>query len=83
MNKVCIQRKFHAKIALKRGVLKDIIMFLLMTSLVKKCKTGVTRHVFVKHGCPRRQQSETMAKISKSYIFDPAPHPGACDVSEV
>ena len=33
-----------------------------------------TRHVFVKHGCPRRQQSQTMAKISKSYILTP-PHP--------
>ena len=28
-----------------------------------------TRHVFVKHGCPRRQQSKNMAKISKSYIL--------------
>ena len=28
-----------------------------------------TRHVFVKHGCPRWQQSHNMAKISKSYIF--------------
>ena len=27
------------------------------------------RHVFVKHGCPRRQQSQTMAKLSKSYIL--------------
>ena len=34
----------------------------------------ITRHVFVKHGCPRRQQSQTMAKISKSYILTP-PHP--------
>ena len=33
-----------------------------------------TRHVFVKHGCPRQQQSQNMAKISKSYIFDPT-HP--------
>ena len=30
--------------------------------------------MFVKHGCPRRQQSQTMAKISKSYILTP-PHP--------
>ena len=30
--------------------------------------------MFVKHGCPRRQQSQTMAKISKSYIFT-TPHP--------
>ena len=34
-----------------------------------------TRHVFVKHGCPRRQQSPNMAKISKSYILTP-PTPG-------
>ena len=34
----------------------------------------ITRHVFVKHGCPRRQQSQNMAKISKSYILTP-PHP--------
>ena len=33
-----------------------------------------TRHVFVKHGCPRRQQSQNMAKISKSYVLTP-PHP--------
>ena len=33
----------------------------------------LTRHVFVKHGCLRRQQSQTMAKISKSYILTP-PH---------
>ena len=30
---------------------------------------GLTRHVFVKHGCPRWQQSQTIAKISKSYIL--------------
>ena len=30
--------------------------------------------MFVKHGCPRRQQSQNMAKISKSYILTP-PHP--------
>ena len=30
--------------------------------------------MFVKHGCPRRQQSRNMAKISKSYILTP-PHP--------
>ena len=34
----------------------------------------ITRHVFVKHGCPRRQQSQNMAKISKSYILT-QPHP--------
>ena len=36
--------------------------------------TRSTRHVFVKHGCPRQQQSRNMAKISKSYILTP-PHP--------
>ena len=30
--------------------------------------------MFVKHRCPRRQQSQTMAKISKSYILTPT-HP--------
>ena len=38
------------------------------------CPCKLTRHVFVKHGCPRRQQSQNMAKISKSYILTP-PHP--------
>ena len=33
-----------------------------------------TRHVFVKHGCPRLQQSQNMAKISMSNILTP-PHP--------
>ena len=33
-----------------------------------------TRHVFVKHGCPRQQQSQNMAKIFKSDILTP-PHP--------
>ena len=37
-------------------------------------KIIITRHVFVKHRCPRRQQSQTMAKISKSSILTP-PHP--------
>ena len=30
--------------------------------------------MFVKHGCPRQQQSQNMAKISNSYILTP-PHP--------
>ena len=30
--------------------------------------------MFVKHGCPQWQQSQNMAKISKSYIFTPT-HP--------
>ena len=29
----------------------------------------ITRHVFVKHGCPRRQPSHNIAKSSKSYIL--------------
>ena len=33
-----------------------------------------TRHVFVKHRCPRWQQSQNMSKMSKSYILTP-PHP--------
>ena len=33
-----------------------------------------TRHVFVKHGCPRRQQRQIWQKFSKSYILTP-PHP--------
>ena len=41
-----------------------------------------TRHVFVKHGCPWWQQSQTMEK-SQVLHFDPALPPGACDVSEV
>ena len=40
-----------------------------------------TRHVLVKHGCPRRQQSQKMAKISKSYILTP-PHPQGQVMSE-
>ena len=32
-----------------------------------------TRHVFVKHGCPWRQQSQNLTKISKSHILTP-PH---------
>ena len=30
------------------------------------------QHVFVKHGCPKRQQSWNMAKISKSFILTPS-----------
>ena len=40
----------------------------------------ITRHVFVKHGCPLRQQSQHMAKISKSYILTP-PLPQGCVMS--
>ena len=34
----------------------------------------ITRHVFLKQGCPLRQQSQNMAKTSKSYILTP-PNP--------
>ena len=39
--KVCILRKFCAKIALKRRALRDVIMHLLMTSPTKKRQTAV------------------------------------------
>ena len=38
------------------------------------CKCKSTRHVFVKHGCPRRQQSQKWQK-SLSPTFWPYPHP--------
>ena len=41
MKKVCNLRKFRTKIALKLRVLRDVIMLFLMTSLAKKCETGV------------------------------------------
>ena len=41
MKKVCVLRKFHAKIALKRRALRDVIMFLLMSSLAKEHETSV------------------------------------------
>ena len=34
----------------------------------------IRKLMFVKHGCPRRQQSQNKAKISKSYILT-LPHP--------
>ena len=41
MKKVCILRKFRAKIAQKRRALHDVIMLLLMTSLAKERETAV------------------------------------------
>ena len=41
-----------------------------------------TRHVFLKQGCPRRQQSKNLAN-SPSPTFSARPTPGACDVSEL
>ena len=38
MKKVCILRKFRAKIDLKRRALSDVIMILLMTSLAKEAR---------------------------------------------
>ena len=43
MNKVCILRKFRAKIAVKRRALRDVIMLLLITSLAKERETAVKR----------------------------------------
>ena len=51
------------------------------TSYILHLASNITRHVFVKHGCPRRQQSQNMAKISKSYILTP-PHPQGHVMSE-
>ena len=50
------------------------IKLILLSVHPSVCPSVTTRHVFVKHGCPRRQQSRNMAKISKSYILTP-PHP--------
>ena len=41
MKKVCILRKFRAKIALKRRALRDVIMLLLMTSLTKERENAI------------------------------------------
>ena len=41
MKKVCILRKFRAKIVLERRALRDVIMFLLMMSLAKERETAV------------------------------------------
>ena len=43
-------------------------------SWINKVKMQETRHVLVKHRCPRWQQNPNMAKISKSYILT-LPHP--------
>ena len=45
-----------------------------VTKLVRNKIHIKTRHVFVKHRCHRWQQSQTMTKISKSFIMTP-PHP--------
>ena len=41
MKKVCILRKFRAKIAVKRRALRDVTMLLLMTSLAKEREIAV------------------------------------------
>ena len=46
-------------------------MFFKSRSSFKIKVTGSTKHKFVKHTCPRRQQSQNMTKISKSYILLP------------
>ena len=53
---------------------KKLALSIFVSAGLTECVETSTRHVFVKHGCPRRQQSQNMAKISKSYILTP-PHP--------
>ena len=43
MKKVCILRKFRAKMALQRRALRDIIMLLHMMSLAKERETAVKK----------------------------------------
>ena len=47
MKKVCMLRKFRAKIALKRHALRDVIMLVLMTSLAKECETACSKKCYV------------------------------------
>ena len=51
--------------SIRRALLTAVSTMLHWTSL----KETNTSHVFVKHGCPQRQQRRNMAKISKSYIL--------------
>ena len=43
----------------------------------------ITRHVFLKHRCPGGNKTRIRQKSLKVLHFDPAPSPGASDVSEV
>ena len=56
------------------------LSYMLTTISMLLYRLFITRHVFVKHGCPRRQPSPSMAKISKSYILTP-PHPQGHEMS--
>ena len=44
---------------------------LLIRNKLAKYESPISQDVFVKHGCPQRQQSKNMAKISRSYILTP------------
>ena len=71
---------FLANLFPKQGIWSALSRLISIAWANSGCKerkpriTKWTRHVFVKHRCPRRQQSWNMAKISKSYILTP-PHP--------
>ena len=65
--------QYESRITSGKKVMAKIKFFKSRSNFKVKV-TRSTRHVFVKHGCPRRQQSLNMAKISKSYILTP-PHP--------
>ena len=61
----------------KMQILQGVRIFCTSLELyfvVKWNPISLTRHVLEKHGCPRRQQSQNLANISKSYILTP-PHP--------
>ena len=81
-------RKFHED-AFK--TFHDIIPFSLIKviqvlfscggNFQEKCNIVKKQDIFVKHRCPQRQQSQNIAKNPKVLHFDPAPSPGAYDVS--
>ena len=77
----CTPYKHSSSICIRVG--RIYIQYINITCNVDfRAFLAITRHVFVKHWCPRRQQVEIWKK-SLSPIFWPLPTPGACDVSEV
>ena len=68
---------------MKLGTEKErgMLFSFLQSFFLYLCEVSKTRHVFVKNGCPRRQQSQNTAKISKSYILTP-PNPQGQVMSE-
>ena len=67
--------------------MKSSMVFIRKLAILGRCERidiqmkYQTRHVFVKHRCPRRQQSHNMAKLVLH--FDPAPPPGVWEINEV